>query len=436
MSEGLKDLIKEQLLLDDDPEISNLRDITDLLLFDPRDPVDYGAAGLAASGIGSIPAAGVILGNRVRKLNKLLKGAKTMMVPIEASIDPRKNKARKVGNLIKYQVIGDEVVKPIVDKGEELITGVDGMAKGGLADLPVQHAFLGGLKRFYEAGKEGYKLYKKQKKKKKAEDKKDTKKDTEKDTKKDTKTDEEKPLLISPGSDLKRVRDVAAAILATEGARKTLRGAQRLGLYGGVPAAAYLTGKALLGEDEEETKTDREDTIGDPIEPKTFLEKLRDMDPALARALIAGGAKMLQPTEGPARSFLGLGEFGEGFSESLAQSEAGKSDTQQLYEAYLASVPKGQAPLDIVRFANSLKQDSADLQSQENRLLAYLQNNANVSSSYTLSDFAVEKKDLAEIGIDYQGEKDPSVDELLLRYSGPERESVINLIVSKSYVKD
>ena len=120
----------------------------------------------------------------------------------------------------------------------------------------------------------------------------------------------------------------------------------------------------------------------------------------------------------------------------MAQSEAGKSDTQQLYEAYLASVPEGQAPLDIVSFANSLKQDSADLQSQENRLLAYLQNNANVSSSYTLSDFAVEKKDLAAIGIDYQGEKDPSVDELLLRYSGPERESVINLIVSKSYVKD
>ena len=189
------------------------------------------------------------------------------------------------------------------------------------------------------------------------------------------------------------------------------------------------------GEDEEETAPPPP-SIGDPIEPKTFLENLRDMDPALARALIAGGAKMLQPTEGPARSFLGLGEFGEGFSESLAQSEAGKSDTQQLYEAYLASVPEGQAPLDIVRFANSLKQDSDDFRNQESRLLTYLQNNANVGSSYTLSDFAVEKKDLSAIGIDYQGEKDPRVDELLIRYSGPERESVINLIVSKSYVKD
>ena len=107
-----------------------------------------------------------------------------------------------------------------------------------------------------------------------------------------------------------------------------------------------------------------------------------------------------------------------------------------MYEAYLASVPEGQAPLDIVRFANSLKQDSDDLQNQENRLLTYLQENAKVGDKFTLSDFAVEKKDLAAIGIDYQGEKDPSVRELLLRYSGPERESVINLIVSKSYVKD
>ena len=133
--------------------------------------------------------------------------------------------------------------------------------------------------------------------------------------------------------------------------RSAIRGTSRFGLYGGaLGLGGYGLKKgydALFGEDEKETKTDREDTIGDPIEPKTFLEKLRDMDPALARALIAGGAKMLQPTEGPVRSFLGLGEFGEGFSESLAQSEAGKSDTQQLYEAYLASVPEGQAPLDL-----------------------------------------------------------------------------------------
>lgn len=416
MSEGLRELLAAQLLKDEDPEISNLRDVTDLLVFDPKDPIDYTAATVAASGIGAIPAGMTIAGNRLRKLGKLLK---TATVPTEASRKLREDKARKLGNFYKAQFAGETA--------EELVPGVDGMAKGGLADLPVQHAFFGGLQALIKGGKEGYKLYKKQKKKKKVDDK--------KDTKTDTKTDEEKPLLISPLSDLRSIRDKAAALLATEGARKTLRGAQRTGLYLGAPTAAYFTGKALLGEDAPEEKKGGEDFIPEVKEPKSFLEKLKDMDPALARALIAGGAKMLQPTEGPVRSFLGLGEFGEGFSESLAASEAGKSDTQQLYEAYLASVPEGQAPLDIVRFANSLKQDSDDLVNQERRLLTYLQENAKVGDTYTLSDFAVEKKDLAAIGIDYQGEKDPSVDELLLRYSGPERESVVNLIVSKSYVK-
>ena len=450
MSEGLKDLFKKQLLLDDDPEISNLRDVTDLLLFDPRDPIDYGAAGLAASGIGSIPAAGIILGNRFRKLNKLLKGAKTMTVPVEASIDPRKDKMRKAGNYIKYQMLGELGVEPAVEKGKELITGVDGMAKGGLADLPVVKANMG-----VKASKALYDYFVKRQAKKnakkkdtKTDTKKDTKTDTKKDTKKETKTDgedaitenkEKSSLLFSPRRDAKRVGEISSNIIANELVRSAIRNSLRLGTYGGALGLTYGVGKTAydyaFGEDEEETTPPP--TIGAPIEkPKSFLEKLQSMDPALARALIAGGAKMLQPTEGPVRSFLGLGEFGEGFSESLAQSEAGKSDTQQLYESYLASVPEGQAPLDIVRFANSLKQDSDDLVNQERRLLTYLQENAKVGDKYTLSDFAVEKKDLAAIGIDYQGEKDPSVDELLLRYSGPERESVVNLIVSKSYVKD
>ena len=160
------------------------------------------------------------------------------------------------------------------------------------------------------------------------------------------------------------------------------------------------------------------------------------MDPALARALIAGGAKMLQPTEGPVRSFLGLGEFGEGFSESLAASEAGKSDTQQLYETYLRSVPEGQAPLDIIRFADTLKQTGDDRRQQRSDILAYLQENQEAPKDATLSDFIIEKERLAEIGIDYQGEKDPSISELLIRYSGPERESIINLAVSEATFKD
>ena len=55
------------------------------------------------------------------------------------------------------------------------------------------------------------------------------------------------------------------------------------------------------------------------------------MDPALARALIAGGAKMVQPTEGPVRSFLGLGELGEANSQSpwLPQTNAKPVETTQ-----------------------------------------------------------------------------------------------------------
>ena len=79
------------------------------------------------------------------------------------------------------------------------------------------------------------------------------------------------------------------------------------------------------------------------------------MDPALARALIAGGAKMLQPTEGPVRSFLGLGEFGEGFSESLAKSDAAKSDTTQLYEAYVRKAEQeGKEVLGPLEFASAI----------------------------------------------------------------------------------
>ena len=422
MSEGLRELLAAQLLKDNDDTKFNVRDFTDVL-FDLEDPIDLTAAALTATGAGVPAAAGIKALNTKRKAANLLRA---FLVPTKASKNPTKEVGRKIGNVVKFQVAGETAA--------DVIPGVDGMAVGGIAQLQdggKLERVLGiipALKKFVK----GKKLFDKAKDAKKV-----SKTDFPKDVVKSTK---EKPLLISPGSDLKKVRDAAEAILKSDLTRKTLRGAQRLGLYGGATGLAGYTAKkgydALFGEDAPEEKKGGEDFIPEVKEPKSFLEKLKDMDPALARALIAGGAKMLQPTEGPVRSFLGLGEFGEGFSESLAASEAGKSDTQQLYEAYLASVPEGQAPLDIVRFANSLKQDSDDLQNQENRLLTYLQENTKSGDNLTLSDFAVEKTDLAEIGIDYQGEKDPSVRELLLRYSGPERESVVNLIVSKSYVKD
>ena len=406
MSEGLRELLAAQLLKDNDDTKFNVRDFTDVL-FDPEDPIDIGAAGIAATGVGAPAAAGIKTLNTGRKAANLLRA---LLVPTKASKNPTKEVGRKIGNVVKLQVAGD------------VIPGVDGMAMGGIAQLQEGGRLERVLERFPRLGK----FFKLKKGVEKA-----------KDAKKVSKTDGEKPLLISPLSDLRSIRDKAAALLATEGARKTLRGAQRLGLYGGVPAAAYFTGKALLGEDApKEEEGGGEDFSAKVKEPKSFLEKLKDMDPALARALIAGGAKMLQPTEGPVRSFLGLGEFGEGFSESLAASEAGKSDTQQLYETYLRSVPEGQAPLDIIRFADTLKQTGDDRRQQRSDILAYLQENQEAPKDATLSDFIIEKERLAEIGIDYQGEKDPSISELLIRYSGPERESIINLAVSEATFKD
>ena len=148
MSEGLRELLAAQLLKDKDPEISNLRDITDLLLFDPKDPIDYGAATVAASGIGAIPAGVTIAGNRLRKLGKLLKAA---TVPTDASRKLSEDKARKLGNFYKAQFAGETA--------EELVPGVDGMAKGGLADLPVQQLNPGGiaLRALFQKGKDAFK---------------------------------------------------------------------------------------------------------------------------------------------------------------------------------------------------------------------------------------------------------------------------------------
>jgi len=415
VSEGLRELLAAQLLKDNDDTKFNVRDFTDVL-FDLEDPVDLTAAALTATGAGVPAAAGIKALNTKRKAANLLKA---LFVPTKASKNPTKEVGRKIGNVVKFQVAGETAA--------DVIPGVDGMAMGGIAQLQDGGKLERMLEKIPRLGK-FFKL------KKGVEKTKDAKKVSKTDFPKSGKEESElPPYFRSPTADAKAVGELLKNLGASKAARYATQGLQ----YGTPAGAAFLTAKALLGEDAPaEEKKGGEEFIPEVKEPKSFLDKLRDMDPALARALIAGGAKMLQPTEGPVRSFLGLGEFGEGFSESLAASEAGKSDTQQLYEAYLASVPEGQAPLDIVRFANSLKQDSTDLQNQESRLLTYLQENAKVDDKTTLSDFAVEKKDLAAIGIDYQGEKDPSVRELLLRYSGPERESVINLIVSKSYVKD
>ena len=67
MSEGLRELLATQLLKDNDDTKFNVRDFTDVL-FDPEDPVDIGAAALAATGVGvPIPAAGIKTLNTGRK---------------------------------------------------------------------------------------------------------------------------------------------------------------------------------------------------------------------------------------------------------------------------------------------------------------------------------------------------------------------------------
>ena len=354
MSEGLRELLVAQLLKDNDDTKFNVRDFTDVL-FDPEDPIDMGAAGVAATGVGVPAAAGIKTLNTGRKAANLLRA---LLVPTKASKNPTKEVGRKIGNVVKLQVAGD------------VIPGVDGMAMGGIAGLQDGGKLEKMLERFPRLGK----FFKLKKGVEKAKDaKKVSKTDFPKDVAKSTK---EKPLLISPGSDLKKVRDAAAAILTSEGAKKTLRGAQRTGLYGGaLGLGGYGLTKgydALFGEDAPEEKKGGGDFSPKVKEPKSFLDTLRDMDPALARALIAGGAKMLQPTEGPVRSFLGLGEFGEGFSESLAASKAGKPVEQKAYEAYVASIPEGEKVPNFADYLNyfTLKQD--DKSQLEGRALQIL----------------------------------------------------------------
>ena len=72
MSEGLRELLASQLLKDNDDTKFNVRDFTDVL-FDPEDPIDMGAAGIAATGVGVPAAAGIKTLNTGRKAANLLR---------------------------------------------------------------------------------------------------------------------------------------------------------------------------------------------------------------------------------------------------------------------------------------------------------------------------------------------------------------------------
>lgn len=407
MSEGLRELLAAQLLKDNDDTKFNVRDFTDVL-FDLEDPIDLTAAGLTATGAGVPVAAGIKALNTKRKAANLLRA---LFVPTKASKNPTKEVGRKIGNVVKFQVAGETAA--------DVIPGVDGMAMGGIAQLQDGGKLERVLENFPRLGK----FFKLKKGVEKA-----------KDAKKVSKTDGEKPLLISPRSDLKKVRDAAEAILKSDLTRKTLRGAQRLGLYGGATGlAGYGAMKgadALFGDDKEETAPPP--SIGAPIEkPKSFLEKLQDMDPALARALIAGGAKMLQPTEGPARSFLGLGEFGEGFSESLAASEAGKPVEQKAYEAYVDSIPEGETVPTYADYLNYFTMKQDDRTNLESRVLQILRDR--FDKKVDLSDIV-----LVDVAIDpdtgVEKETQIGANEALLN-AGVNYKEVLNRIATEGKLK-
>jgi hypothetical protein len=331
VSEGLRELLAAHLLKDNDDTKTNLRDITDIFL-DPEDPIDQAATAMAITGAGVVPAAGIKTLNTGRKAYNFLKN---MTMPIKASKKPNEDVLRKGGNAIKGGILGESAV----DGANLVIEGVEGMAKGGLADLPVQQLNFGGialLKALTQGAKNIFKG---------------------KSAVKNPKTDApsfatDKFGAFMPGyvkGTYKTVKDLVGPLPS---------GLTRTAVGVGIPAYAasalydYFT-------DDDEVKVDLQTALNDSAaaepEPETFIEKLQAMDPALARALIAGGAKMLQPTEGPVRSFLGLGEFGEGFSESLAKSDAAKSDTTQLYEAYVRKAEQeGKEVLGPLEFASAI----------------------------------------------------------------------------------
>ena len=266
--------------------------------------LDLGILGLAATGVGAPIAAGLKVGTKTKKAKKLIEEAKKA----------RKRRLIEAGTAD----LGTSV-------GEGVVMGVDGMAKGGLADLPVQKHVFGAL---IKAGKE---------------------------------------IFTNPKIKNKLPKDQAGPdqVVGRE-IDPVMTGGT--GLIG---ALATLISATKDRTKEEEEVIEQAAPVKEP-EKETFLDKLRDMDPALARALIAGGAKMLQPTEGPVRSFLGLGEFGEGFSESLAASEAGKPVEQKAYEAYVSSIPEGETVPTFADYMNYFTLKQEDRMATESKLTEIL----------------------------------------------------------------
>jgi hypothetical protein len=207
-----------------------------------------------------------------------------------------------------------------------------------------------------------------------------------------------------------QVRDPKTGkILSDEQAGKfALLGRTRAGqITRGAGAAGALTGQAaslsnLAGQGDQQVveKTDEgapgeEDQTFDEVKNETNQRLAILNDPAFQRALIAGGAAMMQPTEGLGRSFLGLGEFGEAFAESLGESDARKTDIERLHDvrvkqavAQNQEIPSFQSTIELAQGDSSGMDVSEYIQAQT-LLASKLQGlNPNIDK-INLNDFVI-----------------------------------------------
>tara|TARA_R100001015_G_C4602910_1_gene157893 strand:+ start:99 stop:1271 length:1173 start_codon:yes stop_codon:yes gene_type:complete len=271
-SEGIKNIIANQLR--DDEERLNVRDFTDFI-FDPTDPIDVGIAGLAATGVG-LPAAAIAkVGNTGRKIGKGV-----------ASLLPEA-RDNAIKNYFKYY-LGRELYE-----APELIEEVSRMREGGLiqdiksildpTDIQTQIAQLETDKAAAPTRREQREIQNK---------------------------------INALNKDLQKTSKPKVESQADKRGRISDKEEEE------IKPLVTLAGNG----------DDNNDGDNDPGKDEVNRRLGILGDPAFQRALIAGGAAMMKPTEGLGRSFLGLGEFGEAFSDSLSKSEAQKSDVERLHE--------------------------------------------------------------------------------------------------------
>ena len=344
-SEGIKNIIANQLR--DDEERLNVRDFTDFI-FDPTDPIDVGIAGLAATGVG-LPAAAIAkVGNTGKKIGKGV-----------ASLLPEA-RDNAIKNYFKYY-LGRELYE-----APELIEEVSRMREGGLiqdiksildpTDIQTQIAQLETDKAAAPTRREQREIQNKINA---------LNKDLQKTP---------KPKVESQADKRGRISDKEEEDKSTVIPPVTLAG----------NVDDDNDGDNDLGRDEANRRLG---ILGDP---------------AFQRALIAGGAAMMKPTEGLGRSFLGLGEFGEAFSDSLSKSEAQKSDVERLHEIRVraAEAEGTKIPSFEETYALVLNQSGAqDASELNNTFIAaetLLQKTTNIKDP-KIEDFEVDGEKLASV---------------------------------------